>query len=77
MKNELREEAKRYKDMCVKYLPDYHYDAFIAGAKWQAERMYSEEDIRKAIDMARELENWWDLEYRHENDEIIQSLKQK
>ena len=26
---------------------------FIEGAKWQAERMYSEEDLRKAIQLAR------------------------
>ena len=26
---------------------------FIAGAKYQAERMYSEEDLRKAIQLAR------------------------
>jgi hypothetical protein len=30
------------------------YDAFIAGAKWQQERMYSEEDMRNAFDSARE-----------------------
>jgi len=28
--------------------------AFIAGAKWQAERMYSEKDMRNAFDSARE-----------------------
>lgn len=71
---ELREAAKAYKDL---WLPDDHYDAFIAGAMWQAKRMYTEEDMRKAIDMARELENWWDLEWQHENDKIIKSLKQK
>jgi hypothetical protein len=27
---------------------------FIAGAKWQAEKMYSEEDMRNAFDSARE-----------------------
>jgi len=27
---------------------------FINGAKWQAERMYSEEDLRNAFDSARE-----------------------
>lgn len=25
------------------------YDAFIQGAKWQSERMYSEEDMRKSF----------------------------
>jgi hypothetical protein len=26
---------------------DKEYDAYIAGAKWQAERMYSEEELEK------------------------------
>ena len=38
----LEEAAKKYKDL---KLPDDLYDAFIEGAKWQAERMYSEEDM--------------------------------
>lgn len=42
----LEQAAKRYKDL---WLPDDHYDAFIAGAKWQAEKMYSEDDVRRAI----------------------------
>jgi hypothetical protein len=43
MKQEtLEEAAKKYKDL---KLPDDLYDAFIAGAKWQAERMYSEEEV--------------------------------
>ena len=29
-------------------------EIFIAGAKWQAERMYSEEDMKNAFDSARE-----------------------
>ena len=28
---------------------EYERELFIAGAKWQAERMYSEEDMRTAI----------------------------
>ncbi len=32
MNKELREAAKKYKDL---FLPDDHYDAFIAGATWQ------------------------------------------
>ena len=30
-----------------------NYGSFIAGAEWQAERMYSEEDLRKAIALSR------------------------
>ena len=42
MKQELEEAAVKYRDL---KLPDDLYDGFIAGAKYQAERMYSEEDI--------------------------------
>ena len=30
----------------------YRQEGFIAGAKWQAERMYSEEEVKKAIKLA-------------------------
>ena len=30
-----------------------YYDGIIAGAKWQAERMYSEEEVRKLLDIQR------------------------
>ena len=42
MKQELEEAAVKYRDL---KLPDDLYDGFIAGAKYQAERMYSEEDM--------------------------------
>ena len=32
-------------------------ECFIEGAKWQAERMYSEEDMRNAFDSAREFDS--------------------
>jgi len=38
----LEEVARNYRDL---KLPDDLYDGFIAGAKWQAKRMYSEEDM--------------------------------
>ncbi len=31
--------------------------AFIEGANWQAERMYSEEDLKKAIEYGYQLRN--------------------
>jgi len=70
----LKEAAKQYKDL---HLPDDHYDAFIAGAKWQAERMYTEEQVREAIYLARGMSNWWDMEFKYESDEIIKLLKNK
>ena len=41
-KETLEEAAERYKSL---KLPDDLYDGFIEGAKWQAERMYSEEEV--------------------------------
>jgi len=37
---------------------------------------YTEEDVRKAITMARDLEDWQDLVWEYEYDDIIQSLHQ-
>lgn len=37
------EEIYYYQQGCTKY------DAFIEGAKWQAERSYSEEDMRECV----------------------------
>jgi hypothetical protein len=49
MKETLEEAAKKYveEDNCNRY-----YNDFIAGAKWQAERMYSEEDMLKCWNAA-------------------------
>ena len=52
----LEEAAERYADYSNDYVPMSFGDKFnettktdfIAGAKWQAERMYSEEDLRNA-----------------------------
>jgi hypothetical protein len=30
------------------------FNMFVAGAKWQAERMYSEEDLRQAFKQSRQ-----------------------
>ena len=52
MKQETLEEAAEiYVKADLKKTPLYSlfHDSFIAGAKWQAERMYSEEDMREAI----------------------------
>jgi hypothetical protein len=54
---------------------------FIAGAKWQAEKMYSEEDLKKAIDLARVFskitENDGYDEFEYTPIEIIQQFKNK
>ncbi len=47
----LEEAAQKYKDL---KLPDDLYDGFIAGAEWQAERMYNEDDMRECWKKAYE-----------------------
>lgn len=44
MKDSLEEAAERYWAK-----QPYNEDAFIEGAKWQAKKMYSEEDLREAF----------------------------
>jgi hypothetical protein len=53
LEKELEKAAKSYK----KTTPNQMYGdelGFIAGAKWQAERMYSEEDLREAFKQSRQ-----------------------
>jgi hypothetical protein len=45
----LEEAAVKYRDL---KLPDDLYDGFIAGAKYQSKRMYSEEEVLSIIDKA-------------------------
>lgn len=45
----LEEVAEKYSSIAFSGRQDL-YDGFIAGAKWQAERMYSEEDMREAFE---------------------------
>ncbi len=47
----LEEAAERY---IAEDNNNRYYNDFIAGAKWQRERMYSEKDMRNAFDSARE-----------------------
>ena len=54
---------------------------FIAGAKWQAGRMYSEEEVLKAIDMSRVFyktteDDGYD-EFKYTSIEIIKQFKKK
>jgi hypothetical protein len=64
MKQEtLEEAAERYADFSNDYVPlafgskfnETTKRDFIEGAKWQQERMYSEEDMRLAIKKARDI----------------------
>jgi len=60
-KQETLEEAKKYAELS--YYGD-EVDAFIAGAKWQAERMYSEEEVLELIDnfsgSVRQAKEWFE-----------------
>ena len=48
-KQETLEEAARKWYSNTKLFDKGELNAFIAGAKWQAERMYSEEDLKSAF----------------------------
>lgn len=51
--------------------------SFKAGYNKARERYkYTEEDVRKAVNEARQLEDWQDLVWEYEYEEIIQSLQQ-
>ena len=69
----------------VKKLAEIHWGnvhrsgvlGFIEGYNKAREKYkYTEEDVRKAITMARDLEDWQDLVWEYEYDDIIQSLHQ-
>jgi hypothetical protein len=51
----LEEAAEKYaKRSSSAVFQELHAEDFIAGAKWQAERMYSEEDLREAFKQSRQ-----------------------
>jgi hypothetical protein len=59
MKTELEEAAKKY-TRGVDFGTSNDYNAFIEGAKYQAERMYSEEEVKRLAfdfyyDMSRQM----------------------
>ena len=73
-KETLEEAAEKY---WVKQ--PYNEDAFIEGAKWQQERMYSEEDMRKAYDQG--IDDSFDIGFSNKDDanfnEFIEQFKRK
>lgn len=68
----------RFKESWIKLgVTDFELSAFSEGYNKAREKYkYTEEDIRKAITMARDLEDWQDLVWEYEYDDIIQSLNQ-
>jgi hypothetical protein len=72
MKQETLEEAAKriYGSDASK---DVEYYAFILGAKWQAEIMYSEEDLREAyLSAIKTTGEGWNGEYAEGNDPNIE-----
>ena len=52
MKETLEEAAENYSKITLNkngLMSDKQVNGFISGAKWQQERMYSEEDLRQAM----------------------------
>jgi len=68
----------RFKESYSKLgVTDFELSAFSEGYNKAREKyVYTEEDVRKAITMARDLEDWQDLVWEYEYDDIIQSLHQ-
>ena len=52
-------------------------DGFIPGAKWQQERSYSEEEVRKAIQETITLMRYKATEFREHEDTVIEQFKKK
>jgi hypothetical protein len=88
MKQETLEEAadtyakKQYGNSCgAREERKISKEDFIAGAKWMQKRMYSEEDLKKAIDLSRVFskitENDGYDEFNYTPIEIIQQFKKK
>jgi hypothetical protein len=53
------------------------YDMIIEGAKWQQERSYSEEEVRKAIQKTITLMRYKATEFREHENTIIEQFKKK
>ena len=55
-KETLEEAAEKFADDCTLVSDAAAYKGFIEGAKWQQERMYSEEEVDKLISIIQ----WYD-----------------
>jgi hypothetical protein len=72
----LEEAAERYADYSNDYVPMSFGDKFnettktdfIAGAKWQQERMYSEEEVYSLLEQSMKDCHLWELEKHYSKD---------
>ena len=75
----LEEAAEKYNLNTINAFGDY--ESFIAGAKWQQERSYSEEDLREAFKDAYAIgfrTSIFDVNLKQENcDEWFELFKNK
>ena len=71
IKQETLEEASKKYALNRKFNMTSHLIGFRKGAKWQAERMYSEEEVRKAIKLYSHIDNELSI------GEILQQFKKK
>ena len=54
-----------------------NYGSFLNGAKWQAERMYSEEKVKKLLISCKDQFSGGDLEDYHSDSEVIEWFKKR
>ena len=77
----LEDAASTYVDSIRNQIDGYCYlavqEGFIEGAKWQAGRMYSEEEMRKAIQETITLMRYKATEFRKHENTIIEQFKKK
>ena len=65
-KETLEEAAEKFADDCTLVSDAAAYKGFIDGAKWQQERMYSAEDMRKAYDQG--IDDSFDIGFSNKDD---------
>jgi hypothetical protein len=74
-KETLEEAAEKLFPTCTTPLRKIGQKGFIAGAKWQAERMYTEEEV---IDLLQEMNDWPTIcEGRSDIEEWFEQFKKK
>jgi hypothetical protein len=74
-KETLEEAAIEYSIDTQGYERESYVEAFIEGAKWQSERMYSEEEV---IDLLQKMNDWPTIcEGRSDIEEWFEQFKKK
>jgi hypothetical protein len=68
MKTELEEAADNYIQSKKTHWTLHHRQSFIAGAKWQAERIYSEEEVYNLLEQSMKDCHLWELEEHYSGD---------